>query len=549
MIRAACLLFLLLPALPAQVYAPGPQVLTFFSAIDDSDQPYGLYLPPEFDPSRKYPLVISLHGAGSNHRLNLRRVFGKGNRPGENDAEASRYFPPLGETGYIVATPLARGTMGYQGIAEQDVYDVLADVRKRFAVDEDRVYLTGLSMGGGGTLWLGLTRPDIWAAVAPVCAAAPEGASGLAPNALNVAVHLFHGEADPVVPAEGSRRWHKQLLDAGVRVEYVEYPGVRHNSWDNAYKDRAIFQWFDNHRRNRFPERVRFSSRHYKYDSAYWVRLDCLTPGTLASADARFAAGDRLTVTTAGLDGFTLNLAGHPLFSRDKPLTVEVDGVTLRPKSQEIISFAKSGDTWSLSRCVPPQPHKRLGAEGPIPEAVSARHIYVFGTADSPGEEEINRRRQQATVAADWAGPRGRLLVNFRVLSDKEVQEADLRNANLVLFGTKETNRLIARYADKLPLELNAGAADYGLAFIAHVGDRYILVNSGLPWWTGADQARRPGFRFIPTPYRLLQGFGDYILFKGSLADVIAEGLFDRTWKVPSEPAARMISTEAVHVR
>ena len=61
--------------------------------------------------------------------------------------------------------------MGYQGIAEKDVYDVLADVKARFSVDEDRVYLTGLDMGGGGALWLGLTRPDIWAASWPANAA------------------------------------------------------------------------------------------------------------------------------------------------------------------------------------------------------------------------------------------------------------------------------------------------------------------------------------------------------------------------------------------
>lgn len=71
----------------------GPQVLTFFSNADDTEQPYGLYIPQHYDPQKKYPLVIMLHGAGSNHRLALRRVFGKSNAPGENDVEASRYFP------------------------------------------------------------------------------------------------------------------------------------------------------------------------------------------------------------------------------------------------------------------------------------------------------------------------------------------------------------------------------------------------------------------------------------------------------------------------
>src|SRR3954451_14369458 len=93
----------------AQVYVPGPQVLTFLSDVDDTDQPYALYVPKQYDAQKKYPLVISLHGDYSNHRLNLRRVFGKGNRTGETDAEATRYWPNLRDVDFIVASPLSRG--------------------------------------------------------------------------------------------------------------------------------------------------------------------------------------------------------------------------------------------------------------------------------------------------------------------------------------------------------------------------------------------------------------------------------------------------------
>jgi predicted peptidase len=102
-------------AAAAQVYAPGPQVLTFLSDVDDTDQPYAIYVPTQYSPARKYPLVISLHGPYSNHRLNLRRVFGRGNRIGETDAEASRYWPVMRDVEMFVASPLARGPMGYKG--------------------------------------------------------------------------------------------------------------------------------------------------------------------------------------------------------------------------------------------------------------------------------------------------------------------------------------------------------------------------------------------------------------------------------------------------
>src|SRR5690606_29179033 len=148
---APCILVLTPSTASAQSLPTGPQVLTFYSDVDDTEQPYGLYLPANFDASRKYPLVVSLHGAGSNHRLNLKRVFGRTNDGDETDVEASRYFPAWEDRDFIVVSPFVRGTMGYQGIAEKDVMDVLADVKERFPIDEDRTYLTGLSMGGGGT--------------------------------------------------------------------------------------------------------------------------------------------------------------------------------------------------------------------------------------------------------------------------------------------------------------------------------------------------------------------------------------------------------------
>lgn len=551
MLRSFTALFLLWAAVsPAQVYTPGPQVLTFLSDVDDTDQPYGLYLPKQFDPSRKYPLVISLHGAGSNHRLNLRRVFGKGNRPGETDAEATRYFPPLRDVNYIVASPLSRGTMGYQGIAEKDVYDVLADVKKRFPIDENRIYLTGLSMGGGGTLWLGLTRPDVWAAIAPVCAAVPQGTEELAPNALNLPVHLFHGDQDQAVKVDVSRKWHKLLLGLDTNVEYIEYPGVRHNSWDYAYKDGGIFDWFDKFRRTPFPERVRLATRSYKYNSAYWVQLDGLTPGVLASIDAKFISKNRLEVQTRELDGFTLNLAGHPQFSKAQPLEITVDGDVQKLKAPGLpLSFSKTDTGWRVARYAPGPAAKRPGLEGPIGDAIAARHIYVYGTLNSSGEDELRGRREQAEQAANWATPRSRLLLSLRAAADKEVTEADQRIANLVLFGTKETNSLMARFSSQLPMELNAGAADYGLLFIAPAGDRYVVVNSGLPFWTGADQAKRAGFRFIAAPYRALLSFQDFILFKGSLENVVAEGRFDRNWKLSPADAAKIQATGAVQIR
>ena len=530
---------------------PGPQVLTFLSDVDDTDQPYGLYLPKQYDPQKKYPLVISLHGAYSNHRLNLRRVFGNGNRLGETDAEASRHWPQLRDVDFVVATPLARGTMGYKGIAEKDVYDVLNDVKRRFSIDEDRIYLTGLSMGGGGALWLGLTRPDLWAGIAAVCPAVPAGTEALAANALNLPVKIFQGEIDPVVPATETRRWHKRLLEAGVKSEYVEYRGIRHNSWDVAYKEGAIFEWFSRFRRVRYPERVDFSSTSYKHGSSYWVRFDALTPGTLAHINARFTRNKRLSIETQDLDGFTILLKNHPMNAGAAPLSILIDGTEIRNRANDTVSFVKDPNGWKLAPRTVKNTGitKRAGAEGPIADAISTRQIYVYGTGGSSSQDELQRRRAIVQQAADWSTPRMKLMLTFRVLADNDVKAVDLQNANLMLFGTKETNSVIASYAPQLPMALNAGAADYGLMFVYPVDGRYVVIHSGLPWWTRFDQVNRYELDFLNTPAHALTTLGDYVLFRGGLDNIIAEGRFDKNWKLTPKDADKIRATGAVEMR
>jgi pimeloyl-ACP methyl ester carboxylesterase len=458
----------------------------------------------------------------------------------ETDAQAANGpFQPFPNVDFIVAAPLARGTIGYRGIPETDVYDVLDDVKKRLPIDEDRIYLTGPSMGGGGALWLGLTRPDVWAAIAPVCPAPPPGTEELAANALNVPVRLFQGALDPLVTADSVRKLRDRFQDAGVQVEYTEYPAVRHNASDYAYSDASIFNWFARFKRERFPERVRFSTRSYKHRSAYWVDLDGLTPGALASIDARLAGPNRFEVQTAGIDGFTLRLDGCPKCVQTGGMSFAIDGAALKVPLKSSLSFSKAGAEWKAAPYVRPDGAKGPGREGPIFEAVSARHLYVYGTADAPDAAELARRKQQAERAANWQKPPIRVLLSMRAVSDAEVTDADLRTSNLVLFGTKGTNLLIARIADRLPLALSPGAADFGLLFVAPAGDRYVLVNSGLSWWTGADAL----------PFELLPALGDFILFRRSIKDVVVEGRFDRNWKVPADAATKLAAAGVMQLR
>ena len=514
---AALLLFTL------SLHAQTPRLLTFLSTADHTEQPYALYLPPDFNPAKPWPLVVSLHSEESTHRLNFRQLFGAAGAYSRVDPLDPRFYPVSHDVEFIVAFPFARGGMGYRGIAETDVYDMLTDVEKRFPIDRDRVYLTGISMGGGGALWYALTRPDIWAAVAALAPVTPPGAEFLALNAFNLPFRIFQGEEDPVVSPKTSRDWQRRFEEAGVPVRYFEFPGVRHDIWNAAYKNGGPFDWFSQIKRNRYPERVRFVADSYRYSAAYWVRIDGLTPGTPAAIDVHRGPAS-IVVTTKNVDAFTLT-------PERPPTTISIDGSPLRIKPGAPLSFTRTPAGWRVQRFVPTGKH--AGAEGPIAEAFSGSQIYVYGQDNAPLAEH----------AAKWPG------FSFHVLADSAVTAADLADSDVILFGTAQTNALIARFTAQFPITLNPGAADYGLLFIAPIGRRYAVVNSGLPWWTGATEANRGGDRFAPEPYRLLSTFGDYVLFKGSLAHVVAEGRFDANWRVPPDAAAKMRATGTVTIK
>jgi pimeloyl-ACP methyl ester carboxylesterase len=500
-------------ALPAQTLPPGPQVLSFYSPLDDTDQPYAIYIPDGYNPARPWPLVVSLHGAFSNHRVNLRRVFGQGNRPGESDAEAMRYFPALPSVPFLVASPLARGTMGYRGVAESDVWAMLADVKKRFNVDEERTYLTGLSMGGGGTLELGLKRPDVWAAIVPLCPVPPAFDEHHAGNALNVPVHFHHGVDDKVVPVTVSRHWSKLMREAGVQVEVKEYPGVQHNVWDPAYQDAGLFKWLSQHRRQRFPDRVLYASADPFHSTAYWVRFDKFEPGSTARIDARFTAPNRVEVRAWNLPAFSLHLDGHPRYNPKQEFVIVINGEERR--------FA-AGAALQIGEPAPAPPLVR--------HVTSRRHIYVYGTADNPPPPERARRRDLAAQAADWSGGGRRLFYLPRVVSDREVRPSDLEG-NLILFGNAKTNRLVAGLGAQAPVALRDGHdATHGLIY-AVPGQKpgtVTVVHQGLPWWQGGERTQRGGYNFLPLQHRILMSIDQFLLFRGAVSDVLAEGFLDQ---------------------
>lgn len=127
-----------------------------------------------------------------------------------------------------------------------DLAKLLDKAQQDFKVDPDRVYVTGLSMGGFGTWALAAAYPDRFAAIAPVCGG---GKTESAQKIAHVPAWVFHGADDSVVPADRSREMVEALKKAGGKPRYTEYPEVGHPSWDPAYDDPELWEWMMAQRR------------------------------------------------------------------------------------------------------------------------------------------------------------------------------------------------------------------------------------------------------------------------------------------------------------
>lgn len=145
--------------------------------------------------------------------------------------------------------PQASRGYGWRGFNLSAAFAALDDVTNTFDVDPARVYVTGLSMGGYGTSAATALQPERFAAAVPICGGFDRTAAPVLERIARIPHWLFHGDADSIIPVDQSRTMAAVLRAAGADVRYTEYPGVGHNSWDAAYRDRELMPWMLQQRR------------------------------------------------------------------------------------------------------------------------------------------------------------------------------------------------------------------------------------------------------------------------------------------------------------
>lgn len=202
---------------------------------------YLLYLPSghNSDPNEKWPFILFLHGAGERgSNLNLIKKHGIPKIVEKQDIPFVAISPQCPEDHWW---------SDYLPLLDEIIQTAIDTLN----VDPDRVYLTGLSMGGYGTWHMAVEHPERFAAIAPICGGGPwmYNVRGRLDEIQHIPTWVFHGAKDDIVPLRESQVMVQALKDCGGDVQLTVYPNLKHNSWGRTYSNPKLFEWFLAHRR------------------------------------------------------------------------------------------------------------------------------------------------------------------------------------------------------------------------------------------------------------------------------------------------------------
>lgn len=544
----------------------GSFVRAYRSPLTGEYRPLGLYVPTDGNAGKR-PLIVLLHSIFADERM------------------LSLLADNFKDLGAIVYQGAAYRQFDWGGVSAAETWAGLEEVKRQYAIDDDRVYLAGYHIGGRGSWQLAMARPDLWAAAAPIFSGidtspnypalrlypqyAAQAAEVRIPNtnppappvpitdplekslyeqaslvarAENIA-HLplrgAYGEDDPHATAE-RLALQARLAQLGNPVSTHYVPGAMHGSPADEFRDPAFYQWLLAQRRQAYPKMVSFSATGLRDNAAWWVRVDQMaSPAGVARITGAVLDG-LVTVDTDNVTAMTLCIDTR-LAPAGTTLKVVVNdqtlpAITVGEKATELHLVCMDGGKWAAGTV--PAGQKRHGLSGPIDDFQRDRFIFVYGT----GGDEATRTalEKRGKRMADWG-----LGAVFSVKSDVEVTADDLRDAHLLLIGTPANNSLLAKMADRLPLRWTATGLALGGVAVDGPGagaccivpnplapDRYAVVitaidEAGYQVW----DTRAPG--------------GDYVLGHVETFDgrprftPTARGWFDNAWQWTGELCMR----------
>lgn len=514
---------------------------TFISDIDGSVQYYSVA--PQAKPDGKAPaLFLSVHGAGV-----------------EAIGQARAYTPK--DWGVLVA-PTNRRPRGFnwEDWGRLDAMEVFELARARFKPDSKRIYLTGHSMGGHGTWYLGAAFPGKWAAIAP-CAGYPTltgygSADGLIPdegksemedlllrasnpsNVIELAenykaggVYIHHGDSDKVVPVTYARQMRELLSTFHPDFSYYEYPGGSHWFSNQSVDWPPLFEYFKWHTiaDDSAVNVINFSTANPAISSQYKWASVMQQQHALKYSRVKLVRNKK----DKTISGTTENVATLKLSLKDFS---EGDTVTLTLDENEAISYVLTSaeeplylhknERWEIGQ-VPELEHKGPLRNGTFKEPFNHQMVFVYSTKGNKEENvwSYNKARFDAQV---WYY-RGNGSVD--IVSDKKFNPADYPDRGVILYGNASTNAAWKKLLSECPIQVKRGTVslggqeyageDIGAYFMwprpdSDIASVAVISGTGLAGMrsTEANQYFAGG-----------SGFPDYIIFSANMLKEGAQGI------------------------
>ncbi len=523
---------------------------TFISSIDESVQYYSVLPPKNYNDSKTYDLIINLHGANVEAPL-------------VTAAHSQK------DWAFVVA-PTNRRPYGfaYQEIGRLDVFEVIAQLMRRYRINRDSIYLAGHSMGGQGAWHIGLHSPSTFAGIAPSAGWSSfylytpfltQIGDRLAPpellrfrdrvlmdsnnpyflqNAINLPVYITQSNQDDVVSPFHARLFQKHLKDLNYSVELKEVESKEHCQADPKEEGRGLYcvdhpelwKFLRAQKKNNFPLKV--NARFYDLsieNQFYWVKVE--------EQDQVFS------------ESFV-----EVRIEQDKMIieSKNIMALSLSP-SKEIWSDSKGGILWNgkkiqakrdaegvirLRRNMRPS-GRQLKAYGSFKSVFQSPFIIVYGTQGKASEDLLHNARLLSNRV--WKSANGFV----KTFSDRDVSLTDLRSANLILFGSPIENKISKFVMDKMPIHLRDHKIEVGTSLIdlsqkdfgfvvtypsPYHSDRLVAVVGG----TSPESEKWIRF-FRPMMDRLGTGLPDFAIFDQTVmrdgwAGIKVAGFFSRSW-------------------
>lgn len=535
-------------------------------------QGYAIYTPPNYDPSREYPLMIVLHGGSSNGNLFLGVVLG-------NNMDWLRYnqflyddFTARWTPDWIVVAPDGVGQLIWRWMGEQDVLEVLDDVTRHYRVDPNRIVLGGLSNGGMGAYSIGTRHAWRFSAVQAM-AGAPSwiqygggrpsdvelpllqrySAMEMLDNTVNTDFRYYHGTVDP----GPMRPAYVRELDARVREMALPMRGRwyehGHDLLYLVHRHGRVYPDLAEIVRNPHPAEVRVVTGDYRANRQHWVTVTRIERYPELSRVRATAADGRITAETDNVLELSFDLRDAPV-GRSGEIVVSIDGAEVysgpRLHLGHVVSFARDDEgAWRLGFLPTAEGLEKVpGLSGPITDAYRDLIVHVYGTQNPRNVQTL--RRTAELGARGW--PMGVWYLEQRVVADTDVTPELMASAHLALYGSPGDNAVLDRMMEALPIRAEADAIvmangqrfdgrPLGARFIhpnPERPDKYVLVHLG----TTADMVSRT--RNLP------DFLPDYVIYDARAVgsrprltmrrgrEPVASGYFDRFWRLPERPAS-----------